>query len=380
MQTWRLSGFYFFYFATLGIVVPYWSLYLKHLGFNPEQIGQLMAIILLTKIFAPIIWGTLADKQAHKTGNSLGILRFATGMCFIVFLCMFWVYSFWAVALVMIGFFFFWNASLPQLEAATLDYLAEEKHKYGHIRLWGSVGFILTVLLLGKLIDISHAGIIIPAIAICFFVLWLNSMSLPAANRPITKIDMTAFRNILKGKIIWLFLFCALMQLSHAPFYTFFSIYLESYGYSKTLIGWLWAVGVICEIGIFLLTGKLFKRFKLLSLLSFSFLIAGIRWLLLANYPESVLIVFISQVMHAITFGLYHATAIQLIHDHFKDHYQVRGQALYSSITFGLGGSIGSLLSGYIWTIYGQQQLFAMSGMLMLGVVAVSIMVLNKLD
>lgn len=378
MQTWRLSSFYFFYFAALGIIAPYWALYLKHTGFNAEEIGQLMSIIMLTKIIAPNIWGALADRSTQKNGNSTYILRFATGICFVIFLAMFWSEGFWSVAWIMIGFCFFWNATLPQLEAATLGYVAEDKHRYGHIRLWGSVGFIITVLLLGKLIDELHAGIVVPAIAICFFIIWLNSLVMPATRRPVAKIDIGAFKNILKGKILWLFLFCALMQMSHAPFYTFFSIYLEDYGYSKTVIGWLWTAGVICEIGIFIVIGFLFKQFKLHYLLCFSFLVAGLRWLLLANFPENVQIVLLSQVMHAVTFGLYHATTMQLIHQHFKGNYQVRGQALYSSITYGIGGATGSWISGYIWTIYGSQQLFAMSGLLMLTVAVISIFVLRK--
>jgi len=152
MRHWYLSGFYFFYFISLGIVVPYWSLHLKYLGFNATEIGQLMSILLLTKVIAPNIWAAVADRMVYERGSSVALLQFAT-IATVAFYClMFWAQSFWAVAAVMFAYCVFWNACLPQVEAATLNYFKSQdtqdarEYRYGSIRLWGSVGFIVRVL------------------------------------------------------------------------------------------------------------------------------------------------------------------------------------------------------------------------------------------
>ena len=149
MPYWRLSGFYFFYFAALGVIVPYWGLYLQTLGFGPAEIGELMAVIMATKIVAPNVWGWIAD----HTGRRMAIVRLASLLALLTFAGVFLAREFWRLALVMSLFSFFWNASLPQFEAVTFNYLGTRIHRYAHIRLWGSVGFILTVVALGKALE-----------------------------------------------------------------------------------------------------------------------------------------------------------------------------------------------------------------------------------
>ena len=143
------------------------------------------------------------------------------------------------------------------------------------------------------------------------------------------------------------------MQASHGPFYTFYSIYLEEYGYSKLLIGGLWALGVIAEIGVFLLMHKLILRFGLRAMLMFSIAIAVLRWVLLGYFVESLAIMIFVQLCHGATFGVFHAVAIQYFHTHFTGRHQGRGQAIYSSMSFGAGGATGALLGGYAWTSLG---------------------------
>jgi len=139
------------------------------------------------------------------------------------------------------------------------------------------------------------------------------------------------------------------MQASHAPYYTFYSIYLEEQGYSRDLIGQLWALGVIAEVGAFLIMHRLLTRFSLNSLLIISLGLTGIRWLLIGYYAESLAILLFAQLLHAASFGLYHGVVMQFIRQKFTDSHQGRAQALYSSLSFGVGGAVGSLISGYTW-------------------------------
>jgi len=392
LKTWHFSNFYFFYFITVGIIVPYWGLYLQSLGFTATEIGQLMAILLVTKIVAPNIWASVADHVAIKKGSSLGILKFATAATLIVYCMLYLVESFWMVGLVMFGYCVFWNACLPQIEAATLNHLENDRDKYGGIRLWGSIGFICIVLGMGVLMDHYGPELILPAGAISLFTLFVASVLLTGKpSRPSNDVapeltdklirktdsDKVPVSQLLNKRVILLFTLCVFMQLSHAPFYTFFSIYLEGYGYSKFHIGVLWSVGVVFEIGIFLISYKLLRRFSLTHLLTLTFLVAGIRWCVVAIFPESSVIMFATQIMHALTYGLNHSVLIQMIDRMFKGRYQVRGQALYNSVTYGVGGAMGSILSGYIWTYFGQNVLFLGAGIMMLVVGLLSFLFLK---
>lgn len=379
MRSWHYSTFYFFYFTTIGVIVPYWSLHLQYIGFNATEIGQLMAILLITKVVAPNIWASIVDGFIAERGGALILLKFAIFFALLLFSLLYWASSYWAVAVLMLGYCVFWNASLPQIESATLNYLNDQRDQYGAIRLWGSIGFIVTVSLLGVLIDWAGPKVIFPAGVVCLVLLLIVSLFMRdvSLTAPAKRIASGSIRSLISPKVILLLVLCVLMQASHAPFYTFFSIYLESYGYSKSLIGVLWSLGVVFEIIVFIFCHKIMRRYRLTHLLSLTFLIAGIRWFLLAQYPETLTVVLISQVMHAITYGLYHSVMIQLIDRYFQGPYQVRGQALYSSITFGVGGAAGSIASGYIWTFYGANALFYSVGFMMLVVAVFSFAMLK---
>ncbi|MDB4511954.1 MFS transporter [Arenicella sp.] len=386
MRNHHFSNFYFFYFTTIGIIVPYWSLYLKHLGFTAMQIGELMAILLLTKVIAPNLWATLADHAAIKHGNSLAILRTATTMTLVCYLLTAFANNYWSMALGMFAFCVFWNACLPQMEAATLNQLDNKREKYGEIRLWGSIGFIVSVLGVGALIDATGPEDIFLAGAVSMSAMFLASFWLVhhvRKKRMLEVVDLEhmqkkkPLKELLNRRIVIMLVLCLFMQMSHSPFYTFYSIYLESYGYTKLQIGILWSSGVVFEIFIFLIGYRLLRRYQLTSLLSFTFFVAALRWFLVAAYPENLSIMFSAQIMHAITYGLYHVVMIQLIDRFFVGRYQIRGQALYSSITFGLGGAVGSMASGYVWSYYGQTNLFWVVSLMMLCVAILSIFLLD---
>ena len=194
--------------------------------------------------------------------------------------------GFWWLALVMAGFSFFWNASLPQLEAETLNHLGSETGHYSRIRLWGSVGFIATVAGLGPVLDRYGPGVLPAILMMLFTAIWLGSLAVPesaAGARPVKQETLHAV--IRRPVVVSLFGVCFLMQASHGPYYTFFTIYLENFGYSRTLIGQLWALGVIAEIGVFLLMPRWLPRFGARPLLLLAAGLTTLRWLLIAVFP-----------------------------------------------------------------------------------------------
>lgn len=368
--SWRFANFYFFYFCTVGIVVPYWSLYLQYLEFTPTQIGQLTAILVVTKVVAPNLWGFIVDHTNMARGHSMNILKLATGGALLTYLLLYWPtgdIGFWGMALVLLGYSLFWNACIPQVEAATLNHLAGERFHYGLIRLWGSVGFIVTVLGIGYLLDTYSPAIILHVGALSFLAVFVASFLL-AGKQVGPKPDTTVvpLKRLLNRRVVLVLFLSTLMQASHAPFYTFFTIYMEGYEYSKGHIGWLWTIGVVFEIIVFILGYKLLRQYRLMNLLTFTFFVAAIRWGLLAAFPENMLLVWLAQILHAITYGLNHSVMMQVIDQFFQGRYQVRGQALYLSVSFGIGGAFGSVASGYVWSGFGPNTLFYASSILML--------------
>lgn len=355
---WRLSGFYFFYFASLGALIPYWGLYLNSLGFDAAAIGSLMAIIMATKIISPNIWGWIAD----HTGKRMAIVRFGSLAAAICFVGVFFTQQFVWLALAMLLFSFFWNASLPQFEATTFNHLRGETHRYSSIRLWGSIGFIIAVWGLGDVLDKIGMSYLPTILLVLFVGIWGMSLLVPEEAAGYLPVDHEPLRKVLTHPaVVGLLLSCFLMQASHGPYYTFYSIYMTEQGYSLWVIGAMWATGVIAEVLVFLGMHRLVPAFGLKPLLIASLLLASVRWVLIGLFPANWVILLFAQCLHAASFGIYHAAAIQLIHTYFKGRHQGKGQALYSSLSFGAGGAAGSFLSGLGWETLGGSVIFILA-------------------
>jgi PPP family 3-phenylpropionic acid transporter len=280
------------------------------------------------------------------------------------YLGVFFTTSFWGMFLVLALMGFFWSASMPLVEATTLTYLGMHSARYGRIRSWGSVGFILVVLGLGYAFDY---------IAI-YWLLWAGlfimlGILLFARQIPPTQVlahhtdSQSILRLALQPQVMAFFGACFLMAVAHGPYYTFFSIYLVEHGYAKSAVGWLWAVGVICEIGIFFLMPLLMRRLTLPQILMASLTCAAVRFLLIGWAVDSLALLLLAQMLHAITFGSFHAAAVAQVHHFFQGRHQSRGQAMYGSITYGAGGMLGGLASGPLWQHWGPSVMYSMSAL-----------------
>jgi len=348
--------------------MPYWGLYLKSLGFSVLEISQLIAILLATKIVAPNIWGWIAD---HR-GVRMPIIRFASIASLIAYTAVFWVQGFWTMALMMFTFSFFWNANLPQFEATTLSHLGEKSQRYSVIRLWGSVGFVLTVILIGRLMEDYGAQVLPPTILILLSGIFLFSLFTPEAHEEHHHQTAPRLKDTLKRKeVITLLVVCFLLQASHGVYYAFYSIFLEGAGYSRSLIGNLWALGVIAEIVLFVFMHRLFQRWSAKTLLVLALFLTAIRWWMIGNFVNDHSVIIFAQLLHAASFGLVHSVSIYYLRDFFPGRLQGRGQALYSSLSFGAGGAVGTLYGGYVWDMGGGY--FAFNVSVVVALVALSI-------
>ena len=343
---WRLSGYYFFYFAFIGAFSPYFGLYLQSLSFSAWDIGLLMSQMQLMRLFAPFICGVLADRMAQR----IVVVRLAALLSLLGFLAFFTVRSFEAMLIAMALLAFFWSAALPLVETLTFDHLREERGRYSRIRLWGSIGFIVAVLGTGAVLDVLPlTGMLWVCWGILAGILVLAAV-LPDAPAVPHPHDSLPVRDILRqSRVRALLAACFAMSAAHGALYVFYSIHLAANGYSKAEVGALWSFGVVAEIMVFMLMTRLARRYSLRALLLASFAAAVLRFLLIGWGVESLVIMVLAQLMHGLTFGAYHASAIALINLWFPGRAQGRGQALYSSISFGAGGLLGGLISGWTW-------------------------------
>ena len=355
---WRLSGFYFFYFAVIGAFAPYWSLYLQSLGFSALQIGVLMSLLLFTRIFSPAAWGWLADHM----GKRVRVVQIAAASGLLSFCGFFLGESFAWVFFVMLAMSFFWSASLPIMEAITLSHLGERTDKYGRIRSWGSVGFVLAVVGIGYFLQSVEIIWLLWIILGLKFGILIFSYQIPEKEIISYTAGLHTVRQICLRPEVMAFLIASLLMLfAHGAYYTFFSIYLVEHGYDKGFIGWLWATGVICEIGIFFIMPWLMRHFSLKHILIFSFACAILRFLLIGQGVAWPLIIVFAQVLHAATYGAHHIAAMMVIHQFFHGRHQAKGQAIYTSIAYGLGGALGAISSGYTWDLLGAETTFFIS-------------------
>lgn len=362
MLFFKLSFLYFAYFALLGLLAPYLGLYLEYQGYSLMEIAQLLSLLLVTKVAAPLLWGSLADRN----GNSVFLVRFGSFMTLFCYLGFFIADSFWSHALVIILFSFFWNAILPQIEVVTLFNLGVHKDLYGRVRLWGSVGFILSVAGFGYIFEV--AGIQLLPIMLLIVIALLCVACLAHYRQPqknlVASQNNQGFLHYFKRRDVWLFfLICFFLQVSHGAYYTYFSIYLESLGYQTSEVGALWSLGVLAEVILFIFMHRWFAVNSLRAIMLISLLLTAFRWFMTAEFAHLFWVVLLLQCLHAFSFGAMHASAIKFVHQVFSAAHQGRAQALYSSFGFGAGGALGAYASGLLVSSYHYAAAFIFSAL-----------------
>lgn len=355
---WRLSGYYFFYFAFIGAFSPYFGLYLQSLSFSAWDIGLLMSQMQLMRLFGPNLWGWLAD----RFGRRLVIIRLAGAVGLAGFSAFFWLDRLPGMLLAMAVLAFFWSAALPLVETLTFDHLRDDCARYSRIRLWGSVGFVVAVMATGALLDIvPPVGVLWVCWGILLGIL-CYALTLPEAPPVAHAREDVPIGDILRQtRVKALMAACFAMSAAHGAFYVFYSIHLDAHGYTKTEVGLLWSLGVMAEIVVFILMARLAKRFSQRLILIACFVAAVLRFLLMGWGVESASVMIFVQLLHGLTFGAYHASAIAAVNLWFPGKTQGRGQALYSSLSFGAGGLLGALVSGRTWDALGSGWTFTLS-------------------
>jgi PPP family 3-phenylpropionic acid transporter len=359
---WIVSSQYFLYFGVMGVFLPYFNLYCYHLKFTGFEIGVLSAIRSVALILTPLIWGSMADR--FRTRRPIYILCsfISTGIwAFYLFTA-----DFWAMLVITIFYGIFYSPIISFLEAFAMDVLDTEKKSYGKLRAWGSIAFIITVIVLGKIIDLYSIEIILSLIFFGSLAQALISVKIPDIQIKKQPAFFSKAKALLQRRVV-IFLFCAfLMLMSHGTYYGFYSIHLENLGYDKTFIGIAWALASAAEIIVMIKSDSIFQRFSLDHVLFFSFMVAAFRWIALSFATSPVSILFL-QVFHAVTYAMFHVSSILYIDASTPVEAKTLGQAVNNAITYGLGLMVGFFLNGYLFETLGSFTLFRMSGFIAIG-------------
>lgn len=357
----RLSSSYFFYFAILGLISPYLSVFLDGKGFNSLELGEIFAILTATKIVAPSLWAILAD----KTGQQLLIIRLGALLALLSFTLLFWLNSYWAISFCLALFSLFWTAILPQLEVLSLNSVRHSSKIYARIRLWGSVGFITLAVLAGQVMEyydyapltlsnnlissFTDAFVLMGSVILLCLLLSTITIKQQRVVNKVQKQTLAIKDKLLTSRFIIFFISGMLLQISFGPYYGFFALFLRDLDYSGLAVGLLISLGVVAEILVFIFASNFFKSFSLKALLVFSLAATAFRWLLVAFYAESLWLLAFTQLIHAASFALFHSASMIFISNHFSSCQQSRGQAVYLGGVYGVGGAIGAYVAGALW-------------------------------
>jgi len=359
-QSLNFALFFFAYYGYIGVFSPYASLYFADRGVSAVQIGVLMSMMQVMRIFGPNLWGWVAD----HTRRRVMVLRVTSAASALVFCGMFWGEAFVFFFVLMLVLNLFTSAQGPLSEALMLSSMRGDLTHYGRLRLWGSVGFIVTVVTAGQVLD--WQGIrLMPWIALGLLVMvaavalhMREEVAMPRSQ------DTPSVRQLLKQReVIAFFISTFLMIAAHASLYVYYSLYLSQIGYSKTVIGLMWSLGVVAEILFFYFQAPLFRRFGIPTLMLTSLLIGVVRFSMIGFGAESLVMLLIAQILHAATFGVHHSASVATLQRWFAGPLQARGQALFISVSYGLGGSLGGLLLSACWDTFGARLVYMIAAL-----------------
>ena len=351
------------YFAHIGFFNPYLPLWLKELGLSILAISVLVSVQAATRLFAPYGWGWLSD----RTGERIWLLRYSACAALVASTGLWldggvnWLFG------VLLFMFMHTSAMMPMSEAAMAHLVTQDgvfnARRYGRVRLWGSLGFLVTVVVAGAFFERDGmrnfpAWTVATMLAVTFSVFLLPNLkeAIPAHAQETSVMPVLRQR-----EVQWFFASVFFHVLSHIGIYAFFSLYLDSLGYSKTTIGLLWALSVVVEIGWFFTQSRWLPRLSLAAWLVLCSVAMVLRMGITASSAQVLGLLLLAQVLHALTFATHHTVCIAMLSQHFSGRLRGRGQALYTVIGYGFPGVIGGLAGGMLSTHLGLASVYWVS-------------------
>ena len=351
----KISTFYFFYFGSLGIYLPFLPLFLKAKGFSSVEIAFLIALLPIFKLIAPPIWGYLSDTLFSPKKVLIGT-TFLSAVTFIFFSVLQnreWVY-------LLLSLYAFFRAPLiPLMNSLTFLFLGKKIENFTLIRVWGSIGFIVTALTVGKLLQKLSVVIFFPVfMATIIFANMIVAFLFPDLEPPARgKSRKNLVRLLTNRNFLYFILVSMISRIADGPYYSFFSLHLKNLGFGEGFIGIAWSVGVVAEVGIFLIAPYFLRRFSNRAILYVAYFAGVIRWSLVALFAQPAILLF-SQLFHGLTFGAFYAASVSYVERSNPPEFRATAQSVFASFAFNLGVLLGYLYSGPVMEHYGAKVLF----------------------
>lgn len=369
----RLSAYYAALFAAVGIHLPFWPLWLSAKGLSPADIGWIVAATYLIKVTINPIAGHLADRRGERRLLMTAMAVGAAGM----WLAFGAVEGFWpilAITLVALGL---WSGIMPVGESLALSAVYDHKLDYGRVRLWGSLAFIGTATLVGRLLVDHPPTILLGLIAGTLALTAIACFNLPDPSRPRGDGPNMPILPLLTSAPFLLFLAAAsLNQAGHTVYYAFTTIHWKAAGITDDTIGLLWSEGVVAEIVLFSVSGLVMKRFSPASLLVIAGIAGVLRWTMLGATTALPWLA-LAQLLHAATFGCAHLGAMHFIQQAVPSNLSARAQGIFSAVATGLAPGLMSPLTGWLFQSMGGQTFLVMA-LCALGSVAMAWMLARR--
>ncbi len=358
-------------FASTGMHMPYWPVWLADHGISPAGIGALVAMGYFTRLFAGPAFTYLADILGDRRAPFIWL----SVVHFFGLIAFWFADGFWAIAVITIVETGAWSPLIPLKESLTMGWVVARGYDYGRIRLWGSISFIVMSLAGGFLLSPFGTDAILIGLILLTVVLIISGITLPAdprggapGKRP--KVSMSAVGALLRtpGFIFFLIASSAVMA-SHAVYYAFGTLNWQALGYSNGFIGALWAMGVVAEILLFAFSAKFISRLSPPVLILIGASAAVVRWTWVAFDPHwSILIAL--QCGHALTFGAAHLGVMHYIARAVPVELAATAQGIYAAFGGGVVMGLVMLASGGIYAELGAMAYLPMAGLGLIGLAA----------
>ncbi|UQY43229.1 3-phenylpropionate MFS transporter [Mixta hanseatica] len=364
-STYWLALGYFTYFFCYGIYLPFWAVWLKGSGLDAEKIGLLLGAGMIARFVGSLLIASRV-RDPSQLVLALRLLALLTLLC----AAGFWLGQQWLwLLLVMIGFNLFFSPLVPLSDALAATWTRQIALPYGPVRLWGSLAFVISSALTGVLITAWNSQAILALLSVGI-VMMLGGMLLRPTVMPLgeartaNSAGWAEWRSLLREKSVWRFLLCVtLMQGAHAAYYGFSAIWWQEAGYSASVVGYLWSLGVVAEIIIFALSNRLFHRWSARDLLLLSGICALVRWSLMASTTQLPWLI-VAQILHCGSFTVCHLAAMRFIAAR-QGGQVIRLQSVYSALAMGGGIAVMTMVCGVLFT-YLQGDIFWLMALLVL--------------
>lgn len=355
-------SYYFVAFIPWGIYGPYLPLFFQRSGRTDAEIGALLAVPPLLMILSPPIWGAVADRWKNKRLVLLALL----GASALVFPGFWFGQSFLLAMITMVVFAFFFTPSEPLGDAITMENLASAGGDYGKIRLWGSLGYIFPLLLMGAILKPGSGAGLGAQSLVSIFALFIGfrlltvawATRLPRSDQMhVGRFDLRALRILAERPLVVLMACAFLSRLGTQGLYVFFSIYLDKLQMGDNLKGYFVALGVVSEVVVMFYAAGLMNRISIKWLFAISLTASAVR-LLAFSFPLSFLTIALIAPLQGVSFAAFHVPAVTYVNRVSPPHLRASGQTLFAALVGGAGGVVGAQVSGAVAEALGVLGLF----------------------